>query len=167
MTRGKYDREYKARQDKLQAQLNPQSLSFIKKKPKPQEAVITTYEGEYYCPFCLHKDRMEKYLISTKKGYDRRLGLCPECKNKMMIKTLVTQMTPEQFAEFAYDYRMSGYWQKVPFSTFNKRLWELGIAERFWTRYRALKGEDDTESYQDYIMRKQQEEHEAGDYGEE
>lgn len=67
-------------------------------------------------------------------------------------------MTPEQFANFAYEYSCQGYWQKVPFAKFNHRLDNIGWSARFWNEYRKLKGEaESTESYSDYIQRKQYE----------
>jgi len=158
MPKSKYKREYEIRQDKLQTKFDPTQPTGIKFKPQDIMEVTTLHTGVYWCPFCLHKDKIEAYLISTKKGYHKGLGLCPECKNKMQLKTLTSKMTPEQFAEFAYGYRADGYWQKMPFTKFNERLKQIGWAQRFWNKYRQLKGEDTTESYEQYIERKQYEE---------
>jgi transcription elongation factor Elf1 len=154
---GKWDREQKAKEDKQQAKLNPKSPSFIQVKQETKTDIIQLHTGEYYCPFCLHKDRINKYLISTKKGYHKGLGKCPECGNQMQFKSLTAAWTPEQFAEWAYQYSASGYWQKVPFSKFNSRLRQIGWLERFWARYRQLKGSDDNESYTEHIEREQRE----------
>jgi len=155
----KYNREQRAKDDKQQTMLNPKSPSFIQSKKKPEIQITETYTGTYMCPFCLHQDKINAYLISTKKGYHKGLGHCPECNNQMQIKTLVADMTPEQFANFAFEYSMQGYWSKVKFKEFNDRLYKIGWAERFWIEYKKLKGEDiGTEKYQDYLMRKQEEE---------
>jgi transposase-like protein len=158
VVKSKYNREYIARQDKQQATLNPNSPSFIKPKQEKVIPVTTLYTGKYMCPFCLHIDKIEAYLISAKKGYDKRLGHCPECQQNMMIKTLTAEMSPEEFAEFVYGYRSSGFWQKCQFTKFNHRLAMLGWLERFWFRYKELKGNETNESYQDHIMRQQEEE---------
>jgi len=154
---GKWDREQKAKEDKQQTRLNPKSPSFIQVKQETKTEITQIHTGEYYCPFCLHVGKIEQYLISTKKGYHKGLGLCPECKNQMQFKSLTAAWTPEQFAEWAYSYSASGYWQKVPFSKFNERLRQIGWLERFWARYKQLKGSDETESYTEYIERTQRE----------
>jgi len=155
--KSKYQREYDIRQDKQQCKLDPLSKTGIKFKPQDIIEVTVAHKSIYLCPFCLHRGKIEEYLISTKKGYHKGLGKCPECNNKMQLKTLTSNMTPEQFAEYAHGYRTSGYWSKVPFSKFNERLKEINWAIRFWGKYRQLKGESTDESYDDYIQRKQYE----------
>jgi hypothetical protein len=140
MSDKKYKREEKAKDDKQQKRLDPNSPSFMKAKPKVEVNITEIHTGTYSCPFCLHAGKINGYLISTKKGYDKRLGHCPECNNKMMLKTLLADMTPEQFAQFAYGYSCQGYWQKVSFAKFNERLKLIGWQERFWNKYRELKG---------------------------
>ncbi|MBU1067743.1 hypothetical protein KKE60_08145 [Patescibacteria group bacterium] len=158
MSMRKYNREQKVKDDKQQTMLDPKSPSFIKSKKKVIISITETYTGAYMCPFCLHSDRINAYLISTKKGYHKGLGHCPECNNQMQIKTLTSDMTPEQFAQFAYEYSSQGYWQKVKFEQFNNRLHAIGWSKRFWAKYRELKGDSDqTESYQQYVARKQEE----------
>lgn len=159
MSYKKYNREQAAKDDKQQMMLNPKSPSFIQSKKKPEIQVTEIYTGTYMCPFCLHQDRIGAYLISTKKGYHKGLGHCPECNNQMQIKTLTADMTSEQFANFAFEYSTQGYWSKVKFKEFNDRLYKIGWLEQFWAEYKKLKGEDSgTEKYQDYLMRKQEEE---------
>jgi transcription elongation factor Elf1 len=161
LVKSKYKREQQVKDDLKQSILNPENLEKTELRKKVTVTVAAIYTGLYRCPFCLHEARINSFLISTGKGYHRGLGKCPECGNQMQLKTLTSKMTPEQFAEFAYGYRTAGYWQKVKFNTFNQRLKELGINFRFWKRYKELKGEEPTEGYEDWLMRKQQEEHEA------
>lgn len=159
MSYRKYNREQAAKDDKQQTMLNPKSPSFFQARRKPEIQVTETYTGTYMCPFCLHQDRINAYLISTKKGYHQGLGRCPECGNNMQIRTLTLEMTPEQFAEFMFEYSCQGGWQKVKFKQFNERLFVMGWSERFWTRYKQLKGDNvPVVSYADYIMRQQEEE---------
>jgi transcription elongation factor Elf1 len=157
MSHRKYKREEKAKEDKYQTMLNPKSPSFIKEKQQQKVEVTVKYTGEYRCPFCLHLDKINAYLISTKKGYHHGLGKCPECGNQMQLKSLTAQWTPEQFADFMYEYSRQGGWQKVPFMKFNERLKLIGWAERFWSRYKQLKGDSTDEKYTDYIQRVQEE----------
>jgi hypothetical protein len=159
MPKGKYHREYAADIDKQQARLDPNSPSFLKEKKKAVISIIEVHTGVYRCPFCLNPNKINAYLISTKKGYDKRLGHCPACNNNMMIKTLTSPMTPEQFADFVFDYSRQGFWQKVKFKEFNDNLYRIGWPQRFWTRYKELKGDSvPTENYADYIIRVQEEE---------
>ena len=157
MSHKKYVREQKAKTDEQQALLNPKNPSFIQPKHKIEVNMAETFSGVYRCPFCLGLNKISAYLISTKKGYHKGLGHCPECNNQMQLKTLTAEMTPEQFADFAFNYSSSGYWQKVLFSKFNERLKLIGWLERFWTEYKKLKGDSQTESYAEYAERTQRE----------
>lgn len=156
MVKGKWKREQAAKDDKEQLKLDLTQPSLVENK-KPVTVTITEmYAGNYSCPFCLHSDKIGNFLISRKKGYDKKLGHCPECNNNMMIKTLTANMTPEQYAQFMYEYSRQGGWQKVQFKVWSFRLQKIGWAQRFWTEYRKLKGEAvTTESYDQYVQRKQ------------
>ena len=112
----------------------------------------------FLCPFCLHLDRLEKYMISTKKGYHQSMAQCPECKNKMLIRSLTSKWTPEQYADWVYPYSVDGFWQKCKYDIWKKRLYIIGWSTRFWNRYMQLKGEPKPESYEEYVQRKQKEE---------
>jgi len=102
------------------------------------------------CPFCLGLNPLRLFLISAKKGYDRGIGKCPLCDKKMKLSTIVKMetWTPEQYAAFVYDYRSSGFWQKISFATWKKRLNMMNWGKRFWDEYKRLKGgflDDETE----------------------
>lgn len=156
MTKGKWKREVKADDDKFQTKLDSSSPSLLEVKEQPKITIIDKYVDEYLCPFCLHKDRISAYLISTKKGYHKGLGLCPECGNKMQLKTLTANMNAEQYAEFVYRYSVQGFWQKVNFETFNYRLRKYGLLLRFWARYKQLKGTKEQKSYADHMEEAQE-----------
>ena len=100
------------------------------------------------CPFCLGLNKMRFFLISTKKGFNRSLGKCPLCQNGMRLQTLMkmTVWTPEQYAAFVYDYRRSGFWQKIQFPIWKKRLGMMGWTEKFWTDYKRLRGDVEKEA---------------------
>ena len=97
---------------------------------------------EVSCVFCLHTTKLQKFFKTDAKGRTIALVECPECHNKMRLKTLLEDMTPEQYAKFVYGYRLSGFWQKCPFALFNKRLRAMGISNEFWSEYKKLKGEN-------------------------
>jgi len=157
MPKGKWNREQTAKDDKQQATLDFTQKDLLKHKKVIQVNVTDMYKGEYSCPFCLHSERINAFLISAKKGYDKRLAQCPECKQKMMIKSLTSNWTPEEYAQFMYDYARQGGWKKVQFKVWSYRLKKIGWSQRFWNEYMKLKGESPTENYQDYIQRKQYE----------
>jgi hypothetical protein len=80
----------------------------------------------------------------------------------MMLRNLVTmKWTPQKYAEWVFGYSLNGFWQKISFSSWKERLFEIGWSQPFWDKYKALKGEatksDDTENFTDYINRKGQE----------
>lgn len=88
------------------------------------------------CPFCLSQYplyRFEKY---------GNLRKCLTCKNEMMLRTLTRTMNIEEFARWVFEYRLSGFWNKVypSFKEWNKRLKELGLYYEFWENYKRLKG---------------------------
>lgn len=146
-----YRMREKAHDDKHQLRLGTDG------KLKPLKAMQVTqftsvnYNMRVMCPFCLHDDKLQAFLVSTKKGISQSKAACPECKNGMMMKSLTTEWTPEQYAEWVYDYRKSGFWQKVPFSKWKERLYKMGWSHRFWTKYKQLKGEDKSEDYFDHL----------------
>jgi len=109
----------------------------------------------YYCPFCLYYGRIEQFEYRTPKGNVSKGVKCPECDNKMLRRSLTTPMNAEQYAEWVYNYRLSGFWRKVNFSKWKERLYKLGLAYKFWMRYRELKGdmavtESEEEQWQRY-----------------
>jgi len=163
----KWKRERQASADKSQSTIAPYGKQGYKLKEAPPVTQTYTIDEPVMCPFCLHIGKINEFLLSTKKGFDKRLGQCPECENKMMIRSLTAEWTPEQFAEWVYNYVESGYWQKVKFDKFRERLNKIGWSYRFWTKYKQLKGEEPTESYQKWLERKQREEYEQEQVGEE
>jgi len=167
VTKSKWKRGMIAHDDDKQMVLSATSPKGAEKRERMKTEVELAHTGTYSCPFCLHQDKMGKFLQSTKKGFHKSLGKCPECGQVMMLKTLTTKMSPEEFAEWCYEYSGSGYWKKVIFSKFRDRLFKLGIAKRFWARYKVLKAGDDTESYDDFILRKQWEEYQESTEGKE
>lgn len=111
------------------------------------------------CPFCLYQGKLQQFLISTKKGISQSRAQCPECKNGMIMKSLTTDMTPEEYAEWCFAYSASGFWRKVPFERWKSRLAAIGWAQQFWDRYKELKGDSAVENYEDYVIRTQEEAH--------
>jgi len=62
--------------------------------------------------------------------------------------------TAKQYADWVYPYSHSGFWQKVKFETWKKRLFLMGWTEEFWDHYKELRADDGSESYSDYMNRK-------------
>jgi len=145
VSRRKWLREQKAKDDNKQATLNPTTSTGVQLKQPPKPVEFATIDYPVMCPFCLHIGKINEFLINTTHGYHRGLGKCPECKNGMRLSTLTVEWTPEQYAEFAYPYSTDGFWQKVPFEKWKERLHKIGWAHRFWTRYKQLKGEGEEE----------------------
>lgn len=137
----KFKEQMKAHKDEQQAKFNTQGQATLKQKPKITIESRYSMTEQFACPFCLGLHKLQKYLISTKKGIHQGLAECPECHNKCRFTTLTEINTPEQYAEFAYPYSSSGFWQKVPFNKWKDRLYRLGWAPRFWNRYQQLKAE--------------------------
>lgn len=152
-----YRMREKAQDDKHQLRLGTDG----KLKPSKAQMVTVTVSVDYnmrvMCPFCLYDDKLRAFLVSTKKGISQARAQCPECHNGMMMKSLTTEWTPEEYAEWVYPYAGSGFWQKCKFSIWKERLYKMGWSHRFWTRYKELKGTDESESYWDYLDQQQDE----------
>lgn len=152
----KWDREHNSKMDNQQLVFNNGELTQKIQKQEP----IFTFKQRALCPFCFQPNDTDKFVISTKKGYHKRLGKCPNCQNQAEWKTFFANWTIKTFAQFCYEYSCSGFWQKCKYQQFNDALRQIGWLDQFWTEYKNLKGDstDKTESYQDYMERKQVEE---------
>jgi transcription elongation factor Elf1 len=112
------------------------------------------------CPFCLGLEEFRQFLVSTKKGISTGSAKCPLCGLGFRMKSLVgmAKWTPKEYADWVYAYTADGFWKKVKFDTWKKRLFLMGWTNDFWLRYKELKGEDQkNESYTDYLDRAQRE----------
>ena len=93
------------------------------------------------CPFCLLPGRIQQFLVSTSKGISETKAHCPNCNNGMMLRNLVMKWTAESYAEWVFGYARSGFFQKINFDNWKKRLAELGWANAFWDKYKTLKAD--------------------------
>lgn len=95
-----------------------------------------------FCPFCLYQNKFEHYEI-----IDKRLVKCPNCNTRINGKTLIflTNASIEDFAKWVYNYRLSGFFQKIDFAKWRERLKILGMSKIFWGEYNKLKGIDKEE----------------------
>jgi hypothetical protein len=89
-------------------------------------------------------------LLSNFENYryvDKALVECPNCKNKMRGNTLyfISQMSVPEFAQWVYNYRLNGFFDKIDFDQWNKQLKLNGIVTEFWDSYRKYKGENTDE----------------------
>lgn len=119
----------------------------------PTVTVTDETNKQVMCAYCLYTGKLSEFLISTKKGFHKSQAKCPDCKNGQLIKTLSTNMTPEEYAEFIYSNKGYGVWQKMPFAKWKERLYQIGWAGAFWTKYKELKAQDTTETYEDVVNR--------------
>ena len=165
MTYKKWRKRRQTKQDPHQATLTTTSQEKMQRKQNTTKISFNISEGPFLCPFCLHLGKIDIFLISTAKGYHRGLGQCPECKNQFRWTTLTAEWTPEQYAEWVYDYSQAGFWQKIPYKTWSERLRKIGWSARFWRRYKQLKGED-TETPQNIITKQEKMRYECPKCGE-
>lgn len=159
-----YDKSQKMMYDKQQTVLTPKDLLPISPNFKSFAEKYLSYtifdERKVFCPFCLGQYQINAFLIQTKKGtINKLLGLCPDCKNEMHLKTLdkLVKMSMQEFARWVFDYRLSGFWSKVTrgetnrelsdkyFKEFNQRLRNFENYQDFWDYYKLLKGTDEKE----------------------
>jgi hypothetical protein len=144
----KFVRQEHAKQDLQQTVFFQEESKEIDFKGNPNKYAKLTEKGvdpfrNTTCPFCLGYNRLRLFLVSTKKGYDRGKGKCPLCGQGAKLQTLVKMETwgPEEYAQFVFDYRSSGFWQKIKFHEWKKRLTLMCWTEQFWNEYRRLRGD--------------------------
>lgn len=137
-------------------------------------SVLTSVEGIFselnsvdvkqlvHCPFCLGERPLQNFLLSTKSGLSPSKGECRMCGRGMMLRNLLTSAaTPEKYAQWVWNYARSGFWQKIIFEEWKKRLLEMGWSQAFWDKYKALKAEatgnygsgDEEEDFESYANR--------------
>lgn len=117
--------------------------SFIKENDSPLAIKQLDLRNRLvFCPFCLSKGMLHKFVIGTKKGFSKRYAICPECLQGMFLETLLNMLkwTPKEYAEFVFNYHAK-FWNKCNFKIWKKRLYDLDLSLEFWERYKALKGE--------------------------
>lgn len=98
--------------------------------------ILINKDNYYLCPFCL--ENHNNFSVES-----HGLVKCSKCNNQMKPKTLifVTHCTNEEFAKWVFEYRLSGFFKKINFVQWNKKLKELGIAKEFWDEYKKFKGD--------------------------
>lgn len=125
--------------------------------PEQTQTITIDYTTKIFCcPFCLYRGDITKFYVKIKKGVSEKRFKCPECGEVMRRETLTKDMTIEQYAQWVYD---TGAWERIKFSTWKKRLKDYGWSFKFWDEYKRHKTEmlGETETYQQYIERKQRE----------
>lgn len=126
--------------------------------PKPVKITIEMKSQEVTCPFCLYTANMTQFFIKLKGGKpSEKRFKCPDCGLIMRKKTLVVEMSVEEFAEWTF---MMQQWDRIDFEKFRRRLKEMGISYQFWAAYKKAKETYTSESYEDHLMQQQTEEHE-------
>src|SRR3990172_2088688 len=102
-----YKIQEKMREDKEQMILNPDMSISINPSKYNSKTEKAEYDKIVFCPFCLNFTQLWRFKF--KHGF----RICPNCLNSMTLKTLITNMTTEQFAQWVFDYRFSGFWSKI------------------------------------------------------
>jgi hypothetical protein len=96
---------------------------------------------KYRCPFCLGEYPIYQFESFTKAGKESKKAVCPECKQTMLKKTLTADMSPVEYGRWLYDYTGYGGYKKISWEKIKRRVVEMGIADTFWTAYKAAKAE--------------------------
>jgi len=134
----KYLREQLAEGDISQARFTAAG-DFQRKGQIKIAASEIPLDKEVFCPFCLKTNRLQRFLISGKKGISQSRAECPECHSGMLLRTVLKDWAPQSFAEWVFNYK--GFFRKVDFEVWKKALSEKGWAQSFWDRYKQLKAD--------------------------
>lgn len=143
----KYVRQEKIRKDKQQMKLGETGKINTSTSAHIEPKITVNFNEEVACPFCLYAAKLSAFLIVGKDGYQQGKAHCPECKNNMMMKSLYNEWTAKDYADWVFNYRLSGFWSKCPFAKWKERLYKMGWAGAFWTRYKDLKGTSTTNRF--------------------
>lgn len=143
--------------DKSQTMLDFSHQSGAKVRGEEPTTSVYPITTKFMCPFCLYIDNIYKFRVKTKEGYSEKRARCPDCDNLMQIRSLTKPMSIEEYAEWVFNYSLSGFWEKCPYKKFRERMWKLGWSRRFWKKYKELKGEGTTTTYEEYAMAQQEE----------
>jgi hypothetical protein len=154
---GRYVRDSKSKDNKKQSRFD--KSGWLQPVDKEVEVVFTgaSINEQVMCPFCLYQAKLSAFFISNKKGISQTNAHCPDCNHDMRMKSLWNNWGAKEYAEWVFDYRHSGFWQKCPFAKWKERLHKIGWAHEFWTRYKELKGADTTDSYFEHMEKEAQE----------
>jgi len=104
--------------------------------------------NQYFFPFCLYIGYQKEFLMYKGDTLITYRVQCPDCGQTFNMKTLMSDMSIMEFADWVADYARQGFWQKCDFEKFNQRLKQLGWSYLFWERYRAVTGKADDYRYE-------------------
>jgi len=155
----RFKRQERARYDKQQTVLTPSGTAPNPRIYSVTQTMMIAPEKRVTCPFCLGLEQFRRFLVSGEKGISRGTVKCPICNMTFRMRSLMNMVkwTATEYADWVFDYSHSGFWNKVNFEVWKKRLYLMGWSSEFWDRYRSLKGEDTNESFTEYISHKQRE----------
>lgn len=135
--------------DKKQMQFALDGTLIINQKLVNEQTPLIALINEsnfWICPFCL--ETSNKFIIENKG-----LIKCSNCSNFMRMKTLlfIKDCSNQEYAKWVYEYRLSGFFKKINFEKWTKKLKDLGIAYEFWEKYKELKGIEEKETQEEKI----------------
>ena len=157
-THRKYLREELAKADYSQAYFTREGQIEALRTAAFKEGTGLDLNKIVFCPFCLADDKVQRFLVSTKKGISTGRAQCPTCGQGMMLRNIVKDWTPETYAKWVYEYSGSGFWQKINFELWKDRLYARGWSQAFWDVYRQLKSDSPREeNYEDRMNRQGEE----------
>lgn len=134
-----YKQVEKAKYDAQQYTLNPDLSIIINQRKYAKKEMEKDFTKIVMCPFCLNTTELWRFK------FNGGLRICQNCLNRMRLETLIKISSIEEFAKFVFNYRFSGFWDKIypDFKAWNKKLFELGLSLEFWEEYKKLKGDPD------------------------
>jgi len=120
----------------------PKGQTKLVDEPKPTTAVVHTESwAKYRCPYCLGEYPIYKFETYTKAGKISKKVTCPECKVTMLRKSLTDEMTPTEYGRWLYDSCGYGGYSRISWEKIKMRVRDMGIADTFWTAFKAAKAE--------------------------
>lgn len=99
----------------------------------------------YVCVYCgYHSENIVDFRFKLKSGiYSTQTFQCPNCKRKILGKTLKSNLTVKQLAYFIYMririFKRDNYFEKIHWEELKKNLYHMGIANDFWNAWGEVK----------------------------
>jgi transcription elongation factor Elf1 len=143
----KYLREQKALSDRKQSKFDKSgNTKSIKDLPIRED--IRDVDATIYCPFCLYKAKLKKFLTLDVDGKISNYKVqCPECDVTFLMQTakgmrhVFTSNKIDQYAKWCAENARgrNGFWAKASKDKLDKRLRQLHMSTKFWESYKKWK----------------------------
>jgi transcription elongation factor Elf1 len=128
-----------ARQQADNSQYRFNEAGQVVEPPATRWEITTNLDEPLRCPYCLSELPLHKFTKRTKSGKISQLCVCPVCNNGVRMRTLTTNMSIKDYAEWIVWYPFGAFWHKVPYDLWRRNLEQIIPYSEFLKYYYAAK----------------------------